>query len=187
MVSSVGASALALLTGWLGYVFGVRQEREKERRSRNFMAAAELVAPLREFQRLLRRFGRDEVDKDAVTDAFLAWSRAYDDHGHRLPRAWRHVARSVRAATGTAFGGVSLVHIRPESGRLGLTEPDAMWQDFADDYLEYAAARILFWGDSGREAPNDLTDYDAWLVRTERWEPHRTIATRSQWRTTYAL
>lgn len=62
-----------------------------------------------------------------------------------------------------------------------------MWQDFADDYLEYAAARILFWGDSGREAPNDLTDYDAWLVRTERWEPHRTIATRSQWRTTYAL
>ena len=185
-MSWVGASALALLSGWLGYLFGVRQEREKERRSRNFMAAAELVAPLREFQRLLRRFGREEVDKDEVTNAFLTWSRAYDRHGHRLPRAWRHLARSVRVATGTAFGGVSLVHIRPESGRLGLAEPDAVWQDFADDYLEYAAARILVWGDSSREAPSDLTDYDAWLVRTERCGPHWTKAAPSPGGTTSA-
>src|SRR5665647_3589530 len=60
-IAWVGAAALALLTGWLGYLFGARQEREKERRSRDFTAATDLVTPLRELQRLLRWFGREEI------------------------------------------------------------------------------------------------------------------------------
>ena len=176
----VGAAALALLTGWLGYLFGGRQERERERRSRNFAAASELVGPLRELQRLLRWFGREEITKDEVASAFLTWSKVYDDHGHRLPRDWRHMARSVRAAAGTVFGGVSFVHIRPESSRLGLGEPDAMWQDYADDYIGYAAACVLTWGDSSREAQKELMTYDAWLVRTERREPYGQNTLRSQ-------
>ena len=171
-IAWVSAAALALLTGWLGYLFGARQEREKERRSRDFTAATELVSPLRELQRLLRWFGREEITKNEVASAFLAWSKVYDDHGHRLPRKWRHMDRSVRAAAGTVFGGVSFVHIRPESSRMDLGAPDAMWQDYADDYIEYVAASILSWGDSGREAAKELMTYDAWLVRTERREPY---------------
>jgi hypothetical protein len=167
----MGAAASAVLTGWLGYVFGVRQERDKERRARDFTAATELVAPLRELQRLLRWFGREQVSKDEVAGAFLTWSTAFDHHGHRLPRQWQHVERSVRDAAGTVFGGVSLVHLRPDSSRMDLGEPHDMWQDYADDYLGYVARCILNWGDSAREASKVVANYDVWLVQTERREP----------------
>jgi hypothetical protein len=175
-ISGVGAAALAAVSAWLGYIFGVRQERDKERRARNFTAAAELVGPLRELQRLLRRFGREEVAKNEVTDAFTSWANAYDNHGHRLPREWHHLSRSVRDAAGTVFGGVSLVHIRPDAAQLELAEPDGMWQDFADEYLDYAARWVLEWGDASREAPKGLMTYQAWLVRTERCAPDGTSA-----------
>lgn len=170
--SSAGAAALALFTGWLGFIFGTRQERERERRARNFSAATELSAPLREFQRLLRSFGRVDVARDELTTAVLCWAKAYDDHGHRLPHEWRHVARSVRDAVGTVFDGVALVHIRPDTADVDLGDPDVMWQDFADDYLNYVAGCVLEWGDASRAAPRDLMTYEEWLVRTERREPH---------------
>lgn len=68
-----GAAAPAVLTGWLGYLFGARQERDKERRARDFTATIELVAPLRELQRLLRWFGRGQISRDEVASAFLTW------------------------------------------------------------------------------------------------------------------
>jgi hypothetical protein len=54
---------------------------------------------------------------------------------------------------------------------MDLGDPDFMWQDYADDFIAYAAACILSWGDSRPEAPKELMTYDAWLVRTERREP----------------
>lgn len=66
----VGAAILVVLTGWQAYLFGVRQERAKELRARDFVAATELVAPLRELQRLLRCFGREQMSKDEVASAF---------------------------------------------------------------------------------------------------------------------
>jgi len=167
-LSMGGALGLAFATGWFGYAFGARQEREKERRGRRFAAAAELVSPIREVQRLLRLLGRGDISSDEVAKAFLDWSHAFDNQGHRLPDAWRHVARSIRDASGTVFGGVSLVHIRPDTKELELPSPDVMWQDYADDYLDYTANAILRWGDSSREAPKDLMTYEAWLVRTGR-------------------
>lgn len=167
----VGAVALGILTGWQGYRFGGRQERDQERRARDLTAATELVAPLRELQRLLRSFGREGVSKDEVASVFLRWSTAFDQHGHRLPRQWQHVDRSVRAAAGTVFGGISLIHIRPESNRMDLGEPDAMWQDYADDYLGYITRCILIWGDTSPDAPKVVANYDVWLVQTDRREP----------------
>ena len=169
-ISWAGPTAIALVTGWFGYLFGARQEREKERRARNAKAAAELTAPLRELQRLLRRFGRVDLDKHEVAHAFLSLSAAFDNHGHRLPPGWRHLARSLRDAAGTAFGGASLVHIRPDVMQLDLGEPDAMWRDYADEYLEYAARCILEWGDSSQDRSKELMTYEAWLVRTGRQE-----------------
>ncbi|WP_457208579.1 hypothetical protein [Nocardioides sp. P5_C9_2] len=171
-ISTAGALGLSLATGWFGYVFGTRQERDKERRGRNFAAGAELVSQIREVQRLLRLLGRGDIDANEVASAFLAWSHAYDNAGHRLPDEWRHIALSVRDASGTVFGGVSLVHLRPDTMKLGLAEPDAMWQDYADDYLDYVANAILRWGDSNRDAPRTLMTYEAWLVRTDRREPY---------------
>jgi hypothetical protein len=69
------------------------------------------------------------------------------------------------------FGGISLVHIRPNTLKLDLAEPDGLWQDFADDYLDYVASSILRWGDSSADAPNTLLTYGAWLVATGRRKP----------------
>jgi hypothetical protein len=164
-ISWLGGAVLALVTGGVGYALGVRRERDKERRDRNFAAAAELTQPLRELQRLLRWLGRESFEQNEVSAAFVSWSKAYDANGHRLPREWRHVARSVRDAAGTVFGGVALVHIRPGTAHLAPGEPDGMWQDFADEYLEYVARSILEWGDSSRQAPKELNTYEDWLVR----------------------
>lgn len=169
--SLVGVAVGAIVSGVVGYTLGVRRERDAERRSRDREAAVSLVKPLRELQRLLRTYGRDPVAKDEVASAFLAWAQACDDHGHRVPLQWRRVTRSVRDAAGTVFGGVSLVHIRPDTQYLNLGEPDEMWQDFADDYIEYIAASILTWGDSSREASTQVLGYDDWLIKTERREP----------------
>lgn len=53
-----------------------------------------------------------------------------------------------------------------------LGEPDPTWQDFADDYLEYATGCVLEWGDASRQDPKALMMYEAWLVRTGRREPY---------------
>lgn len=169
--SVVGVSVGATVSAWVGYSFGVRRERDAERRVRDLEAAASLVTPLRELQRLLRTHGRVAVTEAEVAAAFLAWGRACDEHLHRLPLQWRRVARSVRDAAGTVFGGVSLIHVRPDTEYLELGEPDEMWQDFADDYIDYIAASILTWGDSNREASEQVLGYDDWLIKTERREP----------------
>ena len=46
-----------------------------------------------------------------------------------------------------------------------------MWQDFADEYVDYIAASLLTWGDTSREAAKQVLGYDDWLVKTERREP----------------
>ena len=178
VLSLVAVVVGALVSAWAGYTFGVRRERDAERRIRDRDAAMSLVKPLRELQRLLRTLGRDSVTTDEVASAFLAWAQACDDHGHRLPRQWRRLIRSVRDAAGTVFGGVSLIHIRPDSRHFDLGEPDEMWQDFADEYIDYIAASILIWGDSSREASKQVMSYDDWLVKTERREPLSTRRSR---------
>ena len=172
MITWAGPVAISLATGWFGYAFGVRQERDRERRGRQFAAAQELATSLRELQRLVRRLGREDLPSDEVTAAFMTWAQTCDNHTHRLPRGFRHIGRSVRDATGTVFGGVSLVHIRPDTKQLDLAEPHAMWQDFADDYLDYLARSLLEWGDSSRVSAKGVMTYGEWLVRTGRREPH---------------
>jgi hypothetical protein len=98
-------------------------------------------------------------------------SFAFDRNAHRLPDGWRHLSRSIRAAVGTVFGGITFVDLRPDAVELALEEPDFMWQDFADDYLGYAVYWLLMWGDSTTKRRQELWDFDTWLVRTERREP----------------
>ena len=146
MMAWLGPVAITLGTGWFGFALGVRQERDRERRGRQIVAAGDLAASLRELQRLVRRLGREDLPSTEVANAFMTWAQACDNHTHRLPSSFRHVGRSVRDATGTVFGGVSLVHIRPDTKQLDLAEPDGMWQDFADEYLDYLARSLLEWG-----------------------------------------
>lgn len=162
---------IAVISGWVGYLFGQRQERDRELRDRAFDTAEGLVAPLRGLQKLIRRVGRTSVTSEEVAVAFEDWFSAYDGYGHRLPLKWHHISRSVREAAGTVFGGVAFVDLRPECRNLELAAPDSMWQDFADEYLDYCAALILRWGESTLGKPEQLKNYEQWLVATERREP----------------
>ena len=150
----------------------MRQGQDGERRGRQFTAAGDLAASLRELQGLVRRLGREDLPSDEVANAFITWGQVCDNHTHRLPRGFRHLGRSVRDATETVFGGVSLVHIRPDTKQSDLAESDGMWQDFADDYLDYLARSLLEWGDSGRAAAKNVMTYGDWLGRTGRREPY---------------
>lgn len=122
----LGSVALALLAASLAYAFGVRRERAKERRARTLVAAGELAGAIRNLQGVLRRHGRDAMPSDEVSAAFTAWADSCDRHSHRLPGGYRHIARSVRDATGTVCGGISMVHLRPDSEQLGLADPHAI-------------------------------------------------------------
>ena len=69
----------------------------------------------------------------------------------------------------TIFGGVALSDIRPDERDAELTEPDFLWQDFADDYLTYVISGVARWGDDQR-VPNRIHDFDSWLRVTGRAE-----------------
>lgn len=160
-----------IAASWLTYTFTDRAQRLREGRAQNLAAVVELTAGMRRFQLCLRAFGREYVDRADVEACFRDWAAAVDCHRHLLPAGWRHLPHSVRDATGTVFGGVSLVHVRPDAGGLGLCHPDAVWQDYADEYLDYAVACLQRWSHPIHRSPKVLVSYDDWLRSTGRTAP----------------
>lgn len=181
----------ALLAGWagsttsgviaelVGHSLSERSDRAKHVREGRKTIAAELVAPLRELQCLLRRYGVEDVGREEVQTVCENWSLAIEDQGHRLPWEWRHVPRNVKEAVGTVFGGVAYIHADPGAKNMEFGEPHAMWQEFAVDYLEDVAVKLLKWGDSVRGVSIVEEHYDAWLARTGRRDPYGTVAASS--------
>lgn len=51
-----------------------------------------------------------------------------------------------------------------------LGEPHAMWQEFADSYLDDVATRLLKWDDSVKGVTIVKEHYDSWVARTGRRE-----------------
>lgn len=47
-----------------------------------------------------------------------------------------------------------------------------MWQDFADDYLDYVLSRVLPWGDSA-DPGKSMMQFDPWLRVTRRIDVHK--------------
>lgn len=175
----LGSTASGLIAELFGHLLSTKSDRVKEVRECRKAAASELVAPMREFQSLLRRYGNEDVARDEIETACKDWAVALDAVRHRLPREWRHVPRNVQEAVGTVFGGVAFIHADPGTKKMTLGEPDVMWQEFADCYLEDVAARLLKWGDSISDVGIVEEHYDSWLARTGRREPYGTIAVSS--------
>ena len=159
------------LAAWLTYVFTVRQAAGGERYSLRRAAADDLYPTLRQLQRVVRKHGRIEVSVAEVAIAFRVLFEALGRQEHRLPESWRHLSRSMRAAAGTALGGVSFVDLDPRAETLELADPDGHWHDYADDYIDYVVYRVMRWGDSLRGRALEMLDFDTWLVRTGRREP----------------
>lgn len=174
----VGSTTSGVIAELVGHVLSGRSERAKELREGRKATAAELVAPLREFQSLLRRYGIEDVEREEVEAACENWAVALEDQGYRLPWKWRHVPRNVKEAVGTVFGGVAYVRTFPEIKGMDLADPHAMWQDFAIDYLEVVAGKLLEWGDSIKGASIVEEHYDAWLARTGRRDTYGIMTAR---------
>jgi hypothetical protein len=171
LISIAGGLLTTVIAAWVGYLFGVRTAHVQQWRAARSASALDLAEPLRELRALVRRHGRADLTSGDVAAAYADWAAAFDRNAHRLPDGWRHLSRSVRAAVGTVFGGITFVDLRPDAVELALEGPDFTWQDFADDYLDYAVYWLLRWGDSTTKRRQELWDYDTWLVRSERREP----------------
>ncbi|WP_148615477.1 hypothetical protein [Nocardioides rubriscoriae] len=170
---SVGSASLA---SWLTYRLTSRAARETEMRTLRLGSAEELARPLRDLQGLLRRHGHIEPSPTPgeIAAAIVEWTTAFDRVGHRLPDAWQHIGRSVRAATGEAFGAVTFANILPETATESLAGPHFRWQDYADEYIDNLLAAVLRWcdptdGDDRGKRP--LIQYDPWLRQTGRTDP----------------
>lgn len=157
----------ALIGSYAGFRLSTRAAREAEARSIRREAAADLSAPVRDLRSMIRRQGQGDLSPAEVASVVVAWSEAFEWQTHRLPDKWRHVGRSVRAASGEVFGGVAMADILPEMSRFPLAEPNPRWQTFADGYLSYVLNLIARWGD-GQSSAAALLDFDAWLGVTAR-------------------
>jgi hypothetical protein len=184
VASGVGASCLT-------WRLTTKSVREAEVRVLRREAAVELSVPLRQLQTLIRRHGRTNPPPSPgeVASAFLAWTTAFDQFGHRLPDRWQHVGRSVRAASGTVFGPVTFADIRPETVGEALEAPNFVWQDFGDDYIDYLLRVFLPWGDSlidgGRQGGLSGTSTCGFGRRADGMRP--AAATSSATRGTYGF
>jgi hypothetical protein len=146
LTTFASSTGVTVVGAWTVYHFTKRQALAAEQRTRALAAAADLAQALRELQMLMRKQGRVEVDQREVADAFSRWGQALDRQQHRLPDDWRHLRRSVLAAAGTVFGGIAFTHLRPDAADPPLEEPDFLWQDFGDDYIDYVLDERPRWG-----------------------------------------
>lgn len=115
LTSWAGSTASGVMAKLVGHTLSKSSERVKEIRAGRKSTAADLVAPLRELQRLLRRYGVEDVGREET--ACDNWWVTLEGQGHRLPRELRYVPRNVKEAVGTVFGGVVYIHTFPEAKR----------------------------------------------------------------------
>lgn len=167
----VSGPLTAVLAVWVTYRLTARQAGGVAAAEARASAATALYSPLRDLQSLLRRHGRLPVTPTEVAVAFRAFYGADDRHRHELPRGWVHLRRSVRAAAGTALGGIAFVDLDPTVEFFELAEPDAQWADYADDYIGYVVDHVMRWGDPYRPKDDRLEAFDPWLLSTGRREP----------------
>lgn len=167
LVSAASGLIAALLGAYVSWRLSTRTLVANEARAIKREVAADLSAPLRDLRTLARMWGRVETKQDSVSSAFNAWADAIDRRAHLLPPGWAHLRRSIRAAVGTIFGGVAFSDIRPNERDTELSEPDFLWQDFADDYLTYIIDGLARWG-HGQQVPKRIHDFDTWLTVTGR-------------------
>lgn len=162
--------AATLLAGVLGDRLVVRRQRATKREEHAQDAAALLIPAVKELRRLVRESDHQAQPSQAWTAAWLAFTDAYDDVGHRLPDGWRHLERSVRAAIGTFVGGIAASDSDTRMRDYAVAPHDEEWRRNADDYLDYALHSLRTWNDeparTGRAKP--LLAFDPWLKRDQR-------------------
>lgn len=170
ILASLADTAVGGLIAWATTTWAYRT---KERASSRRDAADAIVPPLDELMRLVRKW--DQRAGGArwleVTEAAL---NAIEAETHRLPRGWRHLRRSVRAAIGEATGTMAFADRVTHDPAAVVPDACPTWAMNAEEYFCYVLDGLRTWRDSGttwsrRTAP--VLDFDAWLARHESTAP----------------
>ena len=166
-MTTAGASVGAFISGRFGLVLADRSEITRRRRE----AADEVIETLSNLRRLMRN-AENSTDFDQWASVVSSAYDAVDDARHRLPRGWRHLKRSLRAAIGEAVGGVAMVDLRAPSQQL-LGTFNHRWVEYALEYIDLTLDSTRRWRDAKPSMASkiNLLSYDDWLAKTERYIP----------------
>jgi hypothetical protein len=132
-------------------------------------AARAIVTQLRALEIVVTKSRDIEVTAAEIVEAWRTCATAIAENEHRLPRTWRHLKRSIRAALGELFGGPAWADISYGAVLDDVAEFDGRWWDYAVSYYGYVAERLARMADRPEVMEDaDLLDFDTWLAVTGR-------------------
>lgn len=176
----VATHTVALVVGavWMRYQDRLRRRRRDEEHVVD--AAGEIVTQLRSLKIIVSKSRDVEVTSAEIVEAWRTCATAIAENEHRLPRSWRHVRRSTRAALGELFGGPAWADISFGRELEDVAEFDGRWWDYAVTYYGYVTDRLAQVADRPEiVAKAELLDFDTWLAVTGR-HGQRTSGLRSR-------
>lgn len=178
LASGVLTTALGGVVAWHASAANLRAQARRDLRS---AAGDSVIPPLEELLGLVRKWdpSGDSARWHEATEKAL---NAIEARAHILPRSWRHLRWSVRAAIGEATGVFGFADRTPHDSRTAVPPRCPVWADNAEEYLCHALECLRAWRDEvprSRSRLSDLLDFDAWLrqrddARGRAWgEPGR--------------
>lgn len=160
---------VALVAGAAGMRYQDRLRRRRRDEEQVVDAAREIVTQLRSLTVVVTKSRDVEVTSSEIVEAWRTCATAIAENEHRLPRTWRHLRRSVRAALGELFGGPAWADISYGAELGDVADFDGRWWDYALAYYGYAADRLAQIADRPEVVDDaELLDFDAWLAVTGR-------------------
>jgi hypothetical protein len=155
----IATHVLALAAGALTMRHKDRVRRNRRDQEHLADAAREIVTKLRPLNTVVAK----------VVEAWRACATAIVENQHRLPRSWRHLRRSIRAALGELFGGPSWADTSYGDELEDVADFNGRWWDYALTYCGYLADRLAEVADRPEIASSaELLDFDTWLAATGR-------------------
>lgn len=165
----VASHIVALAVGAVGMRYQDRLRRRRRDEEHVAEAARAIVTQLRSLKLVVTKSRDVEVSAAEIVDAWRECATAIAETEHRLPRSWRHLRRSIRAALGELFGGPAWADISYGAELQDVADFDGRWWDYAVAYYGYVADGLARIADRP-EAVNksELLDFDTWLAVTGR-------------------
>lgn len=169
VVELVATHILALAAGAVAMRRNDRWRRKRRDQEHLAEAARAIVARLRPLSTVVAKSRDFDMESEEIVDAWRACATVIAENQHRLPIAWRHLRRSVRAALGELFGGPAWADVSYGGELDEVAEFDGHWWDHALRYYVYVADRLAQAGDRPESvAKAELLDFDTWLAVTGR-------------------
>jgi hypothetical protein len=135
----VATHIVALVVGAVGMRYQDRLRKRRRDEDHVAEAARAIVTQLRSLRIVVTKSRDVEVSAAEIVNAWRECATAIAETEHRLPRSWRHLRRSIRAALGELFGGPAWADISFGAELQDVADFDGRWWDYAVTYYGYVA------------------------------------------------